>query len=286
MVKKLKYQDAVKKDECALITEIVCRRIAQPLAILAYKLGLTANFVTLVAGLCWIISTPLAVMAGYVFGSGRVGYGLSLWFLCGFLWNAGYLLDIADGSLARMTGSSSRRGFYLDYVFHLLFKPAFLLSIGIGLYLSYGGGVLFLVVATLTIPANWSASSSAVEHVLCEEMGKGKLPPSLLADSENFQAIWLGVTDINDSAQRKKLSAKSFLKALLAEILSYYGQFTFFSFTVLADIILWFSGFGRIVLPVTTISFLLISLFMIIRTPMRVWREYKRIALSDQVKPM
>ena len=47
MVKKLKYQDAVKKDECALITEIVCRRIAQPLAILAYKLGLTANFVTL-----------------------------------------------------------------------------------------------------------------------------------------------------------------------------------------------------------------------------------------------
>ena len=35
MDEKLKYENAVKKDECALITELVGRRLAHPLALLA-----------------------------------------------------------------------------------------------------------------------------------------------------------------------------------------------------------------------------------------------------------
>ena len=280
MDEKLKYENAVKKDECALITELVGRRLAHPLALLALKLGLSANTVTIIAGLCWIGSLPLAVFAGSLYGAGLVRAGLAAWFCCGFLWNAGYLLDIADGSLARMTGTASRRGFYLDYVFHLLFKPAFLLSIGIGLYLCHGGGTWWLVIAVLSVPANWSASSSAVEHVLCEEYGKGRLT-SFAATVGEKRALWLGVTDMNDPAGRKASSSARFVKAVCAEVLSYYGQFTFFSFAVLADILLWLGGMGGAPMPVTSVSFFAVAVFMIARTPFRVAREYGRIAKSD-----
>ena len=44
-----------------MITELVGRRLAHPLAVLAFKLGLSPNAVTIAAGLCWVASTPLAV---------------------------------------------------------------------------------------------------------------------------------------------------------------------------------------------------------------------------------
>ena len=278
MADKLEYADAVKNDECALITEMFGRRLAHPLALLAHKLGMSPNAVTVIAGLCWIASTPLAVVAGHLYGSGRTSAGLAVWFACGFLWNAGYILDIADGSLARMTGKASRRGFYLDYVFHLLFKPAFLLSVGIGLYLCHGGGIWWLLLAVLSVPANWSAPASAVEHVLCEEYGKGKLVPFAATDGQKH-ALWLGVTDMNESAGAKASSAPKALRAIAAEVLSYYGQFSFFSITVLADILL--HGHVKAVMPATSISFAAIAVFMIIRTPFRIMREYRRIAAAD-----
>ena len=281
MGEELQYKNAVKKDECALITELVGRRLAHPLALLAHKLGLSANTVTIIAGMCWMSSLPLAVYAGSLYGDGRISLGLTIWFCCGFLWNAGYLLDIADGSLARMTGTASRRGFYLDYVFHLLFKPAFLLSIGIGLYLCRGDGTWWLVFAVLSVPANWSASLSAVENVLCEEYGKGRLT-SLAATAVEKRELWLGVTDMNDPAGRKSNSPLRFVKTVCAEVLSYYGQFTFFSITVLADVLLWLGGVKSQPMPVTSVSFIAITAFMIIRTPFRVAREYDRIAKSDE----
>lgn len=278
MPDKLTYGDAVKKDESALITELFGRRLAHPLALLAHRFGMSPNAVTVIAGLCWMASTPLAVAAGYMLGGGRTASGLSLWFACGFLWNAGYILDIADGSLARMTGKASRRGFYLDYVFHLLFKPAFLLSVGIGLYLSHGEGIWWLILAVLSVPANWSAPASAVEHVLCEEYGKGTFVP-FASTEEHKRALWLGVTEMNDPARAKASSASRAVKSIATEILSYYGQFTFFSIAVGVDILL--HGRVQAVMPVTSISFAAIAAFMIIRTPFRVLREYRRIAAAD-----
>lgn len=275
---EVQYQKAVKPDECALITELFARRLAHPFALLAYRLGMSPNAVTVLAGLCWVFSTPLAVVAGWLSGHGRPTAGLVVWFGCGFLWNAGYILDLADGSLARMTGRSSRRGFYLDYVFHLLFKPAFLLSIGIGLHQAHGGGLLWLLLAVFSIPGNWSASSSAVEHVLCEEYGKGKLPAQGLDDSAS-RALWLGVTDMKVAATQKASTSGGWIKAVVVEIFSYYGQFTFFSLTVLADILLSRSVNGA--MPITSSCFILVTVVMVMRTPFRVWRDYRRIAASD-----
>lgn len=279
MPNEINYKEAVKQDESALITELFGRRLAHPFALLAHKLGMSPNAVTVLAGLCWVASTPLAVVAGWLSGTGRREAGLAVWFLCGFLWNAGYVLDLADGSLARMTGRASRRGFYLDYVFHLLFKPAFLLSIGIGLHQAHGGGLLWLLLAVLSVPANWSASSSAVEHVLCEEYGKGKLKAA--ADNPKaFRALWLGVTDMNDPAAGKAASPFGFAKAIVLEVFSYYGQFTFFSVTVLLDMLL--SRAVDMPMPVTSACFTIITLIMAVRTPFRVMREYRRIADSDK----
>lgn len=274
-----RYQETVKPDECALTTEIIGRRIAYPFAVLAKKIGLSANTVTVIAGLSWMASLPLAILAGAVSGGGSRALGLLLWFACGFLWNAGYILDMADGSLARMTGTASRRGFYLDYVFHLLFKPAFLASVGLGLFLSHAGGFIWLLLAVLSIPANWSATASAVEHVLCEEFGKGKLAPDT-SDPAAFRKLWLGVTDMNKEGQEKASSLKRFIKTMAAEIFSYYGQFSFFSLAVLVDGIL--ACFSNVVLPVTSICFVLVTTVLALRIPFRVLREYRRIAASDR----
>ena len=206
MPDKLAYSRSVKPDEPAVITELVGRRLAHPFAVLAFKLGLSPNAVTVLAGLCWVASTPLAVFAGWLVGGGRRDAGLAVWFLCGFLWNAGYVLDLADGSLARMTGRASRRGFYLDYVFHLLFKPAFLASIGVGLFLAHGGGLGWLLLAVLSIPANWSASASAssfrgrdmraASAAVSIHRSHGTAKPGNFASKSNFSKPALCATSI------------------------------------------------------------------------------------------
>ncbi len=274
-----RYQDTIKQDECALTTEIIGRRIAYPFALFAKRIGLSANAVTVIAGLSWMVSLPVVVLAGAVTGGGSRTLGLLLWFLSGFLWNTGYILDMADGSLARMTGTASRRGFYLDYVFHLLFKPGFLASVGMGLYLSHAGGYAWLLLAILSIPANWSATASAVEHVLCETFGKRTLP-ELPSDSEAFRKLWLGTTDMNSLGSEKASAPLRLLKTLATEVFSYYGQFSFFSIAVLLDLVV--SKFSTVIMPVTSACFILVTGVLVLRIPFRVFREYKRIAASDR----
>lgn len=273
-----RYSETIKPDERAMTTALVGRRLAYPFARLARRVGLSANAVTVMAGVCWMASLPLVVAAGAATGSRRFGGGV-LWFFCGFLWNAGYVLDMADGSLARMTGTASRRGFYLDYVFHLLFKPAFPAALGIGLFLSRGGGLGWLLLAVLAIPANWSASASAVEHVLCEETGLGRLGTDGATGSAG-RRLWLGVTEMHDDGREKASDPRRLARTLAAEVFSYYGQFSFFSLTILLDLVL--SGLGIRGMPVTAVCFAVLVVTLTVRVPFRVWREYCRIAASDE----
>lgn len=273
---KPSFEATVKPDECALITERFARRLAYPLARLALKLGMSANCVTLIAGLCWLTSVPLVVAGGYLLGQESVKAGWILWFICGCLWNAGYILDLADGSLARMSATASPSGFYLDYVFHLLFKPAFLASIGIALYLSRDGGIVFLILAVMAIPANWSASSSAAEHVICEETGKGRYKTGSSETGQIDSFLWLGVTDSHAPAVHKSSGFRLTMRVLAQEILSYYGQFTFFSLLVLLDMICAFVGV-KVRLPFTSVAFVVLSLFLTLRIPLRVRRDFHRI---------
>ena len=278
----LNYRKSIKPEEPALITNLFARRLAHPIALAAHACGLSANAVTILGGLCWILSTPSVVIAGYLSASQNTPAGLLCWFLSGCLWNLGYILDVADGSLARMTDTASRRGFFLDYVFHLLFKPAFLASIGVALALMHGNSLPLFLLAVLSIPANWSASSSAAEHVLCEETGKRHLPPlptpadPALPPRPSGKALWLGLGDISEPATAKKSSFVRAVRTLLSEILSYYGQFTFFSLTVLADLLLAILKAPLPRFPCTSLSFILLTLFFLFRVPFRVARDYRR----------
>ena len=66
------------------------------------------------------------------------------------------------------------------------------------------------------------------------------------------------------------------MRTLAAEILSYYGQFTFFSVTVLSDILLALFVPGIGAFPCTTLAFVVLTLFLLLRIPLRVLRDYRR----------
>ena len=305
------YKSTIKPDEPALTTEMLGRRLAYPFALLAKRLGMSANAVTIIAGSCWMLSLLMPIAGAWRYSAAGAEASLPWWFAAGFLWNAGYILDIADGSLARMNGASSRRGSYLDYVFHLLSKPAFLASIAMGAGMMAAEFKAFwLAVAIISIPANWSAAGCAANHVLCEETGKtaqgikrlleqsaaassapASAPrpplPTLELDPPTFARLWGGLTDINVKAGKKRLSPARFIKSCSQEIFSYYGQFTFFSLTVLADILAWRFApalWNRLPMPATSLACAALTFALASRIPFRVAREYKRIALSDGVE--
>ncbi len=280
-----------KPDERALLTALVSRRLAYPLALAAHRLGLSPNQVTVISGLCWMVSLPLTVLAGTLSLCGASRWlSPALWFLCGFLWDAGYILDVVDGSLARMTGRSTKAGFFLDYVFHLLFKPAFLPALGLGLIFSWTFwpldecpplNMFFLALIVWSGPANWSASSSSAEHVLCESYAKHSLREP--ADPALRNALWLGTTGIADAVATKRGSLPVFAKNLALEMFSYYGQMVFFSVTVLVDILIWLvrGAPSDFTLPVTGVCFLAISLLLVVRIPFRIAKDFRRVALAD-----
>ncbi|MCL1909323.1 MAG: hypothetical protein FWG05_00135, partial [Kiritimatiellaeota bacterium] len=61
------YSSTLKPGEPALTTELIGRRIAYPFALLAKKLGMSANAVTVIAGCCWMLSLPLPYLAADAF---------------------------------------------------------------------------------------------------------------------------------------------------------------------------------------------------------------------------
>lgn len=108
-------------------TRWVNRGLARYVAAGTYRLGVSPNGVTAisaavsVAGLAVLLLVPRSVWVGL---------------LVGVLLAAGYLLDSADGQVARLSGRSSRAGEWLDHVVDAIRMPAFHLSTLVALYLS------------------------------------------------------------------------------------------------------------------------------------------------------
>ena len=270
---------ASKKDEPALVTALFSRRLAQPLARLCVRLGIPANAVTVAGGLCWIAALPLAPLAGVFVRAGRPA-GPWLWLACAVLWNAGYWLDVVDGSVARMTGTSSRAGFFLDYVFHLLSKPALLFSAAMGAAICAPDpcAQVLLVLAVLSVPANGAADSTAAELALRAEVAAGRLRPG-----EGAAALWLGADAVVAPAARKRATPLRALATLAREVLSYYLQYTFVSLLVLADLVLSLvlgapprGPLGA--MPVTGVGLALLCAALALRIPLRERRERRRLA--------
>jgi phosphatidylglycerophosphate synthase len=88
-------------------SRFVNRRAGGYLAVIAYRLGLTPNQVTIISGLCTGIGIALIAVLPPSIGLG-VGICLAL--------VVGYALDAADGQLARLRGGGSVAGEWLDHV--------------------------------------------------------------------------------------------------------------------------------------------------------------------------
>ena len=274
-----------KPDEPALVTALFSRRLAEPFARLAVRLGISADAVSVAGGLCWMLSLPLAPLAGWL----RSPW---LWAACAALWCLGYWLDVVDGSVARLTGTSSRAGFFLDCVFHLLFKPAFLFSVGLGVLIGSNdplglSGAVLAALAVLSLPANGAAPTSAAELALCEEVALGRLRP----DGAASPALWLGAADVAAPAAEKRRTPLRAAKTIAQETLSYYLQAPFFALLVCADLALHLAVRGTVVcdrgpladaayswqMPCTAFGFAVLSLVLYLRIPLRLDRESRRL---------
>ena len=285
---------ASKPDEPALVTSLFARRLAQPIAVAAVRLGISANAVTVAGGLCWVLSLPLpALTALAVFPRARaLGASWVPWLAAAVLWCAGYILDVADGSVARMTGTSSRPGFFLDYVFHLLFKPAFLFSGGLGLAGTLAAGnappgmaaesatavsAAILVLAVLSIPANGAAATCAAELSLCEEVARGHLK----MDGAAAPGLWLGSDAVSAPAREKRGTFAKTAKTIAAEVASYYLQAPFFALLVAVDLALRAAA-GIAQMPCTAAAFAGLSLVLAARIPLRCARESRRLGRATR----
>ena len=272
------YEKSKKTDEFFLITRYVSRRLAYPLAVLCHRAGLSANAVTIVGGLLWIASVPTLIGAGLLMQAGECHGGWALLIATVVLWNLGYILDVVDGSLARMTNTAGAAGYFLDFSFHLVFQPMFLCSIGIFLFLLTGHPA-WLPLAILSICCNWGVSFAAKEHVLCEDMAKCPDHYNALADEERY-AILIDSPRMKTPAEQKTGRGRLALD-LTQEIITFPGQFTFFGLVILADAALmpWL-GHRLVLLQLVFAGVMLVSL---IRVPFRLRREYRTMRRYDRL---
>ena len=272
------YDQSRKPDEFFLITHFLSRRLAYPLALLFRRLGFSANAVSILGGLCWVASVPLIILAGWLLRSGPARWGWAALLGAALLWNAGYILDVADGSLARMTDSASASGFYLDFSFHLLFNTMYLASLGIFLYM-LTCNPLYAVLAALSPCCNWGLSFAAKEHVLCEDIAKGRYRAGRLPPEEEGR-IFIDSVKTKQTIGEKRGALRT-LRHLAEELICFPGQFTLFGFVVLGDLAL------RRLLPrpllLLKFAFVAVTGAMLLRVPFRLRREFRTLRRYDEL---
>lgn len=273
------FHQSAKKRENYLLTAWITRRLAYPIAWLAYRLGICPDAVTITGGLCWVASVPLLIVAGNwltqpaLATRGWAGIGVAV---C--LWHAGAILDVADGSLARMQGKSSMSGAYVDFVFHLIFNPMFLVSLGVLSYLCHPH-IGYLVLATLSITSNWGLAFAAKEHVLCEEIAGGN---DRLADlsSDRRYRLYIDSPRTREPAADKR-SSRRVLHALLAEFLCFPGQYTLLTVPLIADFGRFLATGNRSCLFLR-IAFAITAGLNVLRVPFRIRREFHKLQAYEQ----
>jgi len=271
------YNKAQKPNEYFLVVMLLYRRLAFPLAVMFRRLGFSANQVTILGGCLWIISVVTMISAAQSwinqhYWSAVIQLGLTI-----FLWNFGFVLDVADGSLARMTNTSSPAGSYLDYCFHLIFHPMFLCSIGIFLFI-ITGSLFYCIMGVLSTFCGWGVSFSSKEHVLCESIANGHHDPRKFNDDERYR-IFIDSVKSKTPATKKKNS--ELLITLLREFLCFPGQYAFMSIVIISDIILLhFINSNFILLQITFVAMVGVSL---LRVPFRIKREFMTLVTYEKI---
>lgn len=107
----------------------VNRRAARVFAAAAVSMGLGPNAVTLVSACASTIGLLLLVVVPASWGSGLAAAALLA---------LGYVMDSADGQVARITGTGSPAGEWLDHVVDAVRTPALHVAVFFGFQLSFG----------------------------------------------------------------------------------------------------------------------------------------------------
>ena len=162
-------------------TRWVNRRLARFAAALAYSLGWSANAVTATSALFSVGGLSLLVALPPSVGSG-VGAAVLL--------AIGYVLDSADGQVARLGRNGGPSGEWLDHVVDAMRTPAIHLSVLIGLHAVPGIGTWPLLIA---IGYCLVSCGQFLSQILSEQLAGSAVPVSNTAGVK--QSLVLVPTD-------------------------------------------------------------------------------------------
>ncbi|MBU0686992.1 MAG: CDP-alcohol phosphatidyltransferase family protein [Candidatus Margulisbacteria bacterium] len=113
------FKKSVVKEPCFYF-QILSSLFAAPMAFISHKIGFTANQLT---------------MSGIFLLFPALFFNLNAHYVAAIIvFHLFYLIDAADGVLARATRTTSLLGSYLDDLSHYLFHPIFFLSFAFSVY--------------------------------------------------------------------------------------------------------------------------------------------------------
>jgi phosphatidylglycerophosphate synthase len=121
-------------------TRWVNRRLARGIAAASSALGLTPNAVTTISAILSAAGLALMIVVGPTWWSAL---------LTAALLALGYVFDSADGQVARLTGTSSPAGEWLDHVVDAIRTPAIHLTVAVAVILHRPELVWVAVIALL-----------------------------------------------------------------------------------------------------------------------------------------
>lgn len=147
-------------------TRWVNRRLGRYAAAVAANRGISPNGVTTVSAAA---SAAAIVCIAFAPASGWLGI------VAAVLLALGYVLDSADGQVARLTGSSSPAGEWLDHVVDCVRVPAIHLAVLVGIWQA---GVLPVWTSWLPLAYTLTSAGHFMSQILAEQLLKGRADTS------------------------------------------------------------------------------------------------------------
>jgi len=202
---------------------------AKPLSMIFYKLGFTANFITLLSGLFSIIGGLLLTLEKPLL----IFFGM-------FFFISFYLLDYCDGIVARLRNEDNVGGLYMDLIMHIVNGASFAVGISFGSILSDGKEYIpfaLLTIISVSLTLNrFSIGWMAIAMRICEDKK---------ANKKNQES------ELYISKVKKSLFTKGFIR-----LGSFLFHEDYFIFTV--TIILFINIFYNSYYPIDIRTFLII----------------------------
>lgn len=142
-------------------TRWINRRVARLAAAIAYGVGLSPNGVTAISGLVSLAGVTVLVLLPVRPWSGLVVAGLLA---------LGYVLDSADGQVARLSGKSSPAGEWLDHVVDAIRTPLMHAAVLLALFRDGHSGLSWTQVVALSFML--LNSGQFMSQILAEQLSR------------------------------------------------------------------------------------------------------------------